>query len=138
MTQASTARSTGSIFTNSFSTFSITDVDAARKFYGQTLELDVRDEEEGLALKLPGGQNVFLYPKDDHAAASFTVLNFQVPNIAEAVKELSGRGIEFLTYDHPMKTDDVGIYWGAKTGKGPNIAWFRDPAKNIISVIEEK
>ncbi len=94
-------------------------------------------EEEGLAIKI-GGSDIFLYPKDDHKAATFTVLNFPVQNIDEAVEELKGRGIRFEEFQGEMKTDEKGIYRGKERGHGPNIAWFKDPAGNFLSVLEEK
>ncbi len=89
-----------------------------------------------MEIQFDGGANVFIYPKDDHQPATFTVLNFQVDDIAAAVEKLSGLGVEFESYDGEMKTDEKGIYWGGKEGKGPNIAWFKDPAGNILSVLE--
>jgi predicted enzyme related to lactoylglutathione lyase len=122
-------------FEETFSTYSIDDVGAAKEFYGETLGLKVTYEKEGgLGLKL-GNQNVYLYPKDDHEPASFTVLNFAVTDIDAAVAELSSRGIEFESYDGDIETDEDGIFRGAK-GNGPNIAWFKDPSGNILSVIE--
>lgn len=120
-----------------FSTFSVNDIEKARKFYGETLGLELADDEEGLALKIPGGGNLFIYPKDDHQAAVFTVFNLQVADVQKAVDELKNRGVTFESYDDPMKTDDNGIYWGKENNQGPNIAWFKDPAENILSVIEE-
>jgi catechol 2,3-dioxygenase-like lactoylglutathione lyase family enzyme len=123
-------------FEESFSTYSIDDVAAAKEFYGETLGLKVTDEKEGgLGLKL-GDQNVYLYPKDDHEPASFTVLNFAVTDIDAAVAELSSRGIEFESYDGDIETDEDGIFRGGDKGNGPNIAWFKDPSGNILSVIE--
>ncbi|MGI8963398.1 MAG: VOC family protein [Thermomicrobiales bacterium] len=119
-----------------FSSFSIDDLPKAKAFYSQSLELDVTEQEEGLGLNFPGGGQVFLYPKPDHAPATFTVLNFQVANIDEAVDGLTSRGVTFERYGGDMKQDDKGIYRGAARGEGPNIAWFTDPAGNILSVIE--
>ncbi|MFN2411906.1 MAG: VOC family protein [Pyrinomonadaceae bacterium] len=98
--------------------------------------MDVSDEEEGLNLQLPGDVSLFLYPKKDHEPATFTVLNLKVDNIATAVEDLKNRGIKFESYKDPMKTDADGIYWAEKQNHGPNIAWFKDPAQNILSVIE--
>ena len=137
MAKASKAKSKWEApFTGGFSTYSVDDVKAAKKFYGETLGLKVTEQEEGLALEVPGDTTLFLYPKQDHEPAIFTVLNLQVDDVAEAVDSLTERGVEFLQYDKPMKTDDKGIFWGGKSGKGPNIAWFEDPAGNILSVIE--
>ncbi len=124
-------------FKKAFSTFSSNDIEKAKEFYAEKLGLNVTEEEEGLRLDFEGGQQVFIYPKDDHKAAAFTVLNLTVTDIAAAVDDLKGRGLKFESYDEPMKTDEKGIYWGKKQNQGPNIAWFRDPAGNILSVIEE-
>lgn len=125
-------------FTEAFSSFSVNDTEAAKKFYGETLGLNVFDEEEGIGIKFEGGGQVFLYPKDDHESATFTVLNLTVDDIDQAVDDLTGRGIEFESYDGEMQTDEKGIFRGGDTGRGPNIAWFKDPAGNILSVIEGK
>jgi len=119
-----------------FSSFSIDDLQKAKEFYSQSLELDVTEQGEGLGLNFPGGGQVFLYPKPDHAPATFTVLNFQVANIDEAVDGLTSRGVTFERYGGDMKQDDKGVYRGVAQGQGPNIAWFTDPAENILSVIE--
>jgi len=113
-----------------FSTFSADDIPRAKQFYGETLGLDVADEMDGLALHLAGGGEVFVYPKDDHEPASFTVLNFPVDDIDQAVDELTEAGVEFERYEG-MELDEKGIY----RGEGPTIAWFKDPAGNILSVI---
>ena len=118
----------------SFSSFSVNDLKKAKEFYGETLGLGVTETPEGLELHLTGGNTVFLYPKPNHTAASFTVLNFPVNNIEEAVDELVDAGLRLEHYELPeLKTDDRGI---AK-GPGMKIAWFKDPAGNILSVIEE-
>lgn len=119
--------------TEAFSGFSVNDIPAARDFYGGTLGLDVSEEDGMLTLNLAGGHNVIVYPKEDHTPATFTILNFPVGNIDEAVDELTKRGVQFERYDagNP-KTDPKGIF----RGEGPNIAWFRDPAGNILSVLE--
>jgi catechol 2,3-dioxygenase-like lactoylglutathione lyase family enzyme len=123
--------------TGAFSSFSVDDVEAAKRFYGQTLGLEISDvpEMQGLLdLRLPGGSRVLLYPKSDHTPASFTVLNLPVEDIEAAVDELTSRGVRFETYDDgPIKTDERGIL----RGPGPNIAWFKDPAGNILSILED-
>jgi len=120
--------------TRAFSGFSVSDLERARDFYGKTLGLDVAVNDEGLELHLGGGANVFIYPKPNHTPASFTVLNFPVKNIDEAVDDLAGRGVRFEHYeDEAIKTDEKGIH---RNG-GPKIAWFKDPAGNILSVLEE-
>ncbi|MCM3901882.1 MAG: hypothetical protein ND866_09270 [Pyrinomonadaceae bacterium] len=116
-----------------FSTFSVNDLKKAKEFYGGTLALGVTETPEGLELKLTGGNTVFLYPKPNHTPASFTVLNFPVNDIEEAVDELVGLGVRLEQYDLPdIKTDKRGI----ARGPGPKIAWFKDPAGNILSVLE--
>lgn len=119
---------------NAFSSFSANDLARAKQFYGQTLELDVTENKEGLGINLPGGGNVFIYPKPDHTPASFTVLNFKVANIDEAVAELKRRGVNFEHYEGAIKTDENGIH----RGPGPTIAWFKDPAANILSIIQDR
>jgi catechol 2,3-dioxygenase-like lactoylglutathione lyase family enzyme len=124
--------------TKAFFSFSVDDVKQAKGFYGDTLELEVNETPEGLDLQLAGGGHVFLYAKPNHAPATFTVLNFQVDNIDQAVDELAGLGIQFESYGGEIKTDDKGVFRGKAQGKGPDIAWFKDPAGNILSVVEEK
>ena len=119
--------------TKAFSSFSVDDLEAAKRFYGQTLDLNVSESEEGLELHLSGGGAVFLYPKPNHEAASFTVLNFPVSNIEKSVDDLTKRGVRFEQYEGELKTDQKGIHHNG----GPKIAWFKDPAGNILSVLEE-
>jgi catechol 2,3-dioxygenase-like lactoylglutathione lyase family enzyme len=118
-----------------FSGFSVDDLAAAKTFYADTLGLDVVEEPAGLGLRLAGGGQVFLYPKEDHAPATFTVLNFPVPDVDAAVDELTGRGVTFERYEGEMGTDPKGVFRGTAHDAGPDIAWFRDPAGNILSVI---
>ncbi len=120
--------------TKAFSGFSVDDVPRAKQFYGETLGLNVSDEMGGLGLHLGGGGEVFIYPKEDHAAASFTVLNFPVEDIDTAVDRLTEAGVRFEQYGGEMQTDDKGIARSA--GEGPSIAWFKDPAGNVLSVLE--
>ena len=122
-------------FSEGFGSFSVDDLREAKEFYAQTLGLDVTDRPQGLLLKV-GGTQIFLYAKDDHEAATFTVLNLSVDDIEKTVEALSERGIEFESYDEPIETDEKGIFWGKRRGQGPNIAWFKDPAGNILSAIE--
>jgi len=136
-TAATRARKTLSIFKDakSFSSFSVNDIEKAREFYGQTLGLKVSELEEGLELNLAGGHTVLLYPKPNHTPASFTVLNFPVKDIEEAVEELTTLGLLLEKYDLPdLKTDKKGVM----RGPGMQIAWFKDPAGNILSVIENE
>ena len=114
-----------------FSGFAVDDVDAAADFYGTTLGLDVSREEMGLlALHLPGGTEVMVYPKPDHVPATFTVLNFPVEDIDAAVDALAERGVTFERYDG-FEQDDKGI-----SRDVPQIAWFTDPAGNVLSVLQ--
>lgn len=124
-------------FTKAFSSFSVNDIPKAKEFYGRTLGLNVSEEEEGLALKI-GGSDIFIYPKQDHEAATFTVLNLAVDDVEKAVDDLGKRGIRFESFEGEMKTDEKGIYRGKERGQGPNIAWFKDPAGNFLSVLEAK
>ena len=118
-----------------FSGYSVDNIAAAKVFYGDTLGLDVEEDKNMgiLKLKLEGGNNILLYPKDDHEPATFTVLNFPVDDIDQAVDELDGIGIEFEQYSY-LKTDERGI---SREPGGPQIAWFKDPAGNILSVLEK-
>jgi len=134
--KAAKAKSEKPEFKAAFSSFSTDDIGEAKKFYGKTLGLEVKEHPEGLELTLAGGQSVFIYEKEDHKAATFTVLNLMVDDIATAVDQLKGLGIEFESYSGEMKTDESNIFWGGKNHKGPNIAWFRDPADNFVSVME--
>ena len=116
----------------SFSSFSVNDLQKAKDFYGQTLGLDISETPEGLELHT-GSNTIFLYPKPNHTPASFTVLNFSVADIEEAVDELTGLGVSLEHYNLPdIKTDERGIC----RGPGPQIAWFKDPAGNILSVLQ--
>ena len=123
--------------TKAFSSFSVDDLKKAKEFYGNTLGLEISETKEGLGLQIAGGGQVFLYPKPNHTAASFTVLNFPVNDIDKAVEDLRARGVQFESYEGDIKTDEKGIFRGASQGQGPNIAWFKDPAGNILSVLEE-
>ncbi len=137
MAQAVGRKTKDSFFTSALSSFSVDDISEAREFYGKTLGVEVYDNEEGgLELSFDDGSSVFIYPKDDHDPATFTVLNFQVDDIEDAVDELIDQGITFEQYDGEMQTDEKGIFLGKENGKGPNIAWFKDPAGNFLSVIE--
>jgi predicted enzyme related to lactoylglutathione lyase len=123
--------------THAFSGFSVNDVHKAKQFYGQTLGLEVAEVPQMqnlLELRLAGGAKVLIYPKPDHRPATFTILNFPVDNVEKAVDELGKRGVRFERYDGEIKTDEKGIFRGG----GPLIAWFKDPAGNILSVLDEK
>lgn len=118
--------------TKAFAGFSVNDIQKAKQFYGQTLGLEVSEANGLLTLHIAGGSTVLVYPKQNHTPATFTILNFPVKNIEEAVDELAKRGTRFERYEGDMKTDEKGIFRGG----GPKIAWFRDPAGNILSVLE--
>jgi len=118
--------------TKSFSGFSVDDIAKAKAFYGQTLGLEVTEENGALRLHIAGGNPIFVYSKPNHMPATFTILNFPVDNIDQAVDELTKRGVRFEHYPE-IGTDAKGI----ARGNGPNIAWFTDPAGNILSVLQE-
>jgi predicted enzyme related to lactoylglutathione lyase len=117
--------------TKAFSGFAVDDTEEAKRFYGETLEVS---EEHGLLrLHLHGGTEVLIYPKPDHTPASFTILNFPVEDIEEAVAELTRRGVRFQRYPG-LETDEKGVFRGG----GPYIAWFTDPAGNVLSVLQDR
>ncbi len=121
--------------TKAFSGFAVNDLQKAKEFYGQTLGLDVSESNGLLQLHIAGGTTILIYPKEDHTPATFTILNFPVANIEQAVDELSRRGVRFESYNvGDLVTDEKGI----SRGGGPKIAWFKDPAGNILSVLEEQ
>ena len=125
------------MFKNSkaFSSYSVDDIVAAKSFYQEILGLDVEEDEMGfLSIQLTSGGEVILYPKPNHLPATFTVLNFPVDDIDKAVDELISKGVTFEQYSGEIKTDEKGI---CREGGGPLIAWFRDPAGNILSVLQE-
>ena len=119
--------------TKAFSGFAVNDVDAAATFYRDTLGLDVAQEDGALFLRLGPDHQVLAYPKADHVPAGFTILNFPVDDIEQAVDDLAGRGVRFERYD-AFEHDERGI---ARSQGGPAIAWFTDPSGNILSVLEE-
>ncbi len=119
--------------TKAFSGFSVNDVQKAKEFYGQTLGLDVSESHGLLELHIAGGTNILMYPKENHSPATFTILNFPVDNIEQTVDDLARRGVHFESYNEgDLVTDEQGIFRGG----GPKIAWFKDPAGNILSVLE--
>ena len=118
-----------------FSGFSANDIAKEKEFYAGTLGLDVSEAHGLLTLRLAGDNNVIIYPKPNHVPAMFTVLNFPVDDVDLAVDELKKRGVRFEQYNLPdLKTDEKGIM----RGNGPTIAWFKDPAGNILSVLEQE
>lgn len=120
--------------TKAFSGFSVDDVSKARRFYGETLGLEVSEEDGLLTLHIAGDRPTLVYPKPDHTPASYTILNFPVDDVEAAVDELTRRGVSFERYvGTPVETDEKGIFRGG----GPLIAWFKDPAGNVLSVIQQ-
>jgi predicted enzyme related to lactoylglutathione lyase len=118
-----------------FSSFSSNDISATKEFYAGLLGLDVEEVMDGLALHLGGGAEAFIYPKEDHAPASHTVLNFIVEDVDAAVDRLTEAGVRFEQYGGELQTDEKGIARG--DGQAPSIAWFKDPVGNTLSVIEQ-
>ena len=120
--------------TKAFSGFAVNDAQKAKEFYSQTLGLEVSESYGLLRLHIAGGTTILVYPKENHIPATFTILNFPVANIEQTVDELVRRGVRFESYNEgDLVTDEKGI----SRGGGPKIAWFRDPAGNILSVLEE-
>ncbi|MGH2618291.1 MAG: VOC family protein [Thermomicrobiales bacterium] len=115
-----------------FSGFAVDDLEKARQFYGETLGLKTSEDHGLLTLHLAGGRDTLVYPKEDHTPATYTILNFPVDDVDAAVDQLAARGVRFARYDG-MNQDEKGI----SRGEGPDIAWFTDPAGNILSVLKE-
>ena len=120
--------------TKAFSGFAVDDLEAARGFYADTLGIDVSAADQVLTLHLAGGRDTLIYHKPDFSPATYTILNFVVDNVEESVEELASRGVHFERYDG-FDQDEKGI---ARAEGGPYIAWFQDPAGNILSVLEER
>jgi len=118
-----------------YSGFSVDDLGAAREFYGDVLGLEMEDYGPGVMLRIAGSNGVFFYAKDDHVPATFTILNFPIDDIDRVVDELMDKGVGFELYEGI--TDERGVARGLSTGQGPDIAWFRDPAGNILAVLQE-
>jgi catechol 2,3-dioxygenase-like lactoylglutathione lyase family enzyme len=119
--------------TKAFSGFAVDDVEAAREFYSGTLGLNTSEDHGLLTLHLAGERPTIVYPKPGHVPADYTILNFSVADIDQAVDELSARGVRFERYDG-FDQDEKGV----SRGEGPYIAWFKDPAGNILSVLQER
>jgi catechol 2,3-dioxygenase-like lactoylglutathione lyase family enzyme len=118
-----------------FSSFAVDDVGKAKDFYGRILGFDVAESDGMLTLRTGGDSDVLVYSKPDHEPASFTVLNLPVDSVDRAIDELTGKGVQFEFYHgNGIETDVRGVFFG----DGPRIAWFKDPAGNILSVIEEE
>jgi len=120
--------------TKAFSGFSVDDIPKAKRFYSETLGLRVSEERGMLQLHIAGDRDTLIYPKEDHTPATFTILNFPVDDIDATVDELAARGVRFEKYD---EVDEKGILRGRKLNRGPDIAWFTDPAGNILSVLQD-
>jgi predicted enzyme related to lactoylglutathione lyase len=124
----------GAAVAPAFSGFSVNDIQKAKSFHGETLGLEVSEANGLLTLHVAGGAKVIVYPKPNHSPATFTILNFPVADVEAAVAQLTDRGVRFEHYDYPgMKTDPQGIL----RERGPLIAWFKDPAGNILSVLQQ-
>jgi predicted enzyme related to lactoylglutathione lyase len=123
--------------TKAFSSFSVNDMQKAKEFYNGMLGITVSENDMGIiTLKISGGADIIVYPKPNHEPATFTILNFAVANVDKAVDELTKAGVKFEHYDFgDIKTDEKGIM--RSNGNGPDIAWFKDPAGNILSVLKE-
>jgi catechol 2,3-dioxygenase-like lactoylglutathione lyase family enzyme len=124
---------------SSFSGISVSSIQEARRFYVDTLQLLLKDDSMGLLLELPGGGQLFIYEKPNHVPAEFTVLNFVVADINDTINHLlNDHGIQFERYDNmPAPQDERGVLRGKDANQGPNIAWFKDPAGNVLALIED-
>lgn len=122
--------------TKAFSGFSVNDMQKAKEFYQGKLGIEISENEMGImTLHISGESKIIVYPKPNHEPATFTILNFPVADVEKTVDELIKAGITFEQYGEPIKTDAKGILRG--DGRGPDIAWFKDPAGNILSVLKE-
>ena len=122
--------------THAFSGFSVNDIAKAKEFYESVLGLEVEESPMGLKLHIAGGTPIFIYAKDDHVPATYTILNFPVADIDSAVSDLTALGVTFVTYQG--MTDAQGVARGIQAKRGPDIAWFKDPAGNILSILQDK
>ncbi len=122
-----------------FSGLSVDDLQKAKEFYTKTLGLTLIDETMGLRLELPGRDELFVYAKPDYISPTSTTLNFVVDNIDAAIDELTEKGVTLEHYDNlPALQDEKGVLRGLRANQGPDIAWFKDPAGNILSVLQDK
>lgn len=121
--------------TAAFNGFSVDNLAKAKEFYATTLGCEVNDEVGGTSITLPGNRRAWMYPKEDHRPATYTMLNFLVDDIDAAVEELEKQGVRFERYEG-LPQDEKGILRGKEHHMGPNIAWFKDPAGNILAVLE--
>jgi catechol 2,3-dioxygenase-like lactoylglutathione lyase family enzyme len=120
-----------------FSGFSVDNLARAREFYAGVLGLTTEERPGGMRMSLPGGSTVWAYPKDQHQPTTYTMLNFVVDDIDQAVAALAGRGVRFERYEGGPPQDEMGILRGRSVQLGPDIAWFKDPAGNILAVLQE-
>jgi len=121
-----------------FNGFSVDDIEKAKSFYVEKIGLELDNEKMGLHFNLPGGGTMFIYPKNNHKPATFTVMNFVVKHIDTAVDALISSGVEFERYDNmPFQQDSKGILRGIAAQEGPDIAWFKDPAGNILALLQD-
>jgi catechol 2,3-dioxygenase-like lactoylglutathione lyase family enzyme len=120
--------------TKAFSGFAVDDLEKARRFYGETLGIRTSEQYGLMTLHLAGGRDTLVYPKTGHTPATYTILNFPVDDIGKAVDELAARGVRCERYEGMNTQDEKGI----SRGEGPYIAWFKDPAGNILAVLQEK
>lgn len=122
---------------HAFSGFSVHDKAAALAFYKDTLGCDIKDSGMGLELTFPNGHKVFMYEKSDHQPAAFTVLNFPVDDVNATIDELVAKGVTMERYENlPAEQDERGVLRGKAAGMGPDIAWFKDPAGNVLAILE--
>lgn len=125
-------------FLSSFSGISVDNIDDAKEFYGNFLGLEPIENTMGLAFNLPGGGRLFIYEKPNHEPATFTVLNFVVKDIEAVMDDWAARGLQFERYEGlPAEQDERGILRGKAANMGPDIAWFLDPAGNVLALVEE-
>lgn len=126
------------MLTNSqaFSGFSVNNIEEAKKFYSEILGLKIEQDWMGLHLHTKNNSPIFIYEKTSHSPATFTILNFVVEDIDKAIEELNTKGIKFEHYTGDIQTDEKGVLRGKSANMGPDIAWFKDPAGNILSIIE--
>jgi predicted enzyme related to lactoylglutathione lyase len=121
---------------HAFSGFSVSDIAGAKKFYSEVLGLDIEDGPMGFGIRFANGGKAFIYAKENHIPATFTILNFPVDDIDACVDELTSKGVKFEVYEG-MHQDEKGIARGIAANMGPDIAWFKDPAGNILSVLND-
>lgn len=124
---------------HAFSGFSVKDLEEAKRFYSATLGVDTTQDNMGLHLNIPGNSPIFVYQKDDHEPATFTILNFIVDNIDASIAKMTDKGVVFEPYDFGggAKTDEKGVLRGRSANMGPDIAWFKDPSGNVLSIVQE-